>query len=123
MRLLDVGVDVEGELFKRALRSVPGSGEVWARYIRFLERASESMVSSELESIADAYNRALASGLLQKDMEQLIPVTLAYGSHVMRGIKPEEDFDQDAFASMIGAVEGAIDTVRKGEFVTLLCSA
>ena len=35
-RLLDVGVDVESELFKRALRSVPGSGEIWSRYIRFL---------------------------------------------------------------------------------------
>lgn len=23
-------------MFQRALRSVPGSGEVWARYIRFL---------------------------------------------------------------------------------------
>jgi hypothetical protein len=112
MRLLEVSVDVEGELFKRALRSVPGSGEVWAKYIRFLERALESMVSSELEDVAGAYNRALAPELLQKDMEQLIPVTLAYGSYVMRGIKPE-DFDQDAFAAMIGAVEGAIDTTRK----------
>ena len=27
-------------LFRRATRSVPGSGEVWARYLRFLERTA-----------------------------------------------------------------------------------
>lgn len=31
-----MGLDVELETFRRAVRSVPGSGEVWARYIRFL---------------------------------------------------------------------------------------
>ncbi|KAF5338939.1 hypothetical protein D9611_008706 [Ephemerocybe angulata] len=110
LRLLDVGVDVEGELFKRALRSVPGSGEVWARYIRFLERASETMVSSDLEAVSNAYNRAINTGLIQKDMEQLIPVTLAYASYEKRQLTHEE-FDENAFASMIAAVEGAIQTI------------
>lgn len=75
-RLLEVGIDAEAELFKRALRSVPGSGEVWARYIRFLvcseqyfclgmalitfalwsqERASESMAAGDLESVASGF--------------------------------------------------------------------
>lgn len=31
-----MGPDVELEIFRRAVRSVPGSGEVWARYIRLL---------------------------------------------------------------------------------------
>jgi hypothetical protein len=35
-RLLNAGPDIELETFHRAVRSVPGSGEVWARYIRFL---------------------------------------------------------------------------------------
>lgn len=35
-RILDAGVDVELEMYRRAVRSVPGSGEVWARYIRLL---------------------------------------------------------------------------------------
>ncbi|KAJ2935129.1 hypothetical protein H1R20_g1982, partial [Candolleomyces eurysporus] len=103
-RLLEVGIDVELELFKRALRSVTGSGEVWARYIRFLERALETMAPSDLETVSDAYNRAINTGLFQKDMEQLVPVTLAYASFEKRQ-STSEDFDENAVASMIAAVE------------------
>ena len=70
----------------------PRSGEGGSTRVMLLERASESMVSSELEEVADAYIRALAPELLQEDMEQFVSVTLAYGSCVMRGTKPEEDF-------------------------------
>lgn len=35
-RQLEVGIDGEQELYQRAVRSAPGSGEVWARYIRYL---------------------------------------------------------------------------------------
>lgn len=34
LRLCDAGEALEEATLKRALRSVPGSGEIWARYIR-----------------------------------------------------------------------------------------
>jgi len=37
-RIGDAGNDIELAVLKRAVRSVPGSGEVWARYIRLLVR-------------------------------------------------------------------------------------
>jgi len=37
-RITEAGEDLEFITLKRAVRSVPGSGEVWARYIRFLVR-------------------------------------------------------------------------------------
>lgn len=35
-RRAEADVPAQASLFQRVLRSVPGSGEVWARYIRFL---------------------------------------------------------------------------------------
>jgi hypothetical protein len=35
-RINEVGEDAELYTLKRAVRSVPGSGEVWARYLRYL---------------------------------------------------------------------------------------
>jgi hypothetical protein len=35
MHASDVGPKVEDDAYRRAVRSVPGSGEIWARYIRF----------------------------------------------------------------------------------------
>jgi hypothetical protein len=32
----EAGLDVELELVQRAVRSVPASGEVWARYMRII---------------------------------------------------------------------------------------
>ncbi|KAF8187329.1 hypothetical protein K438DRAFT_1972957 [Mycena galopus ATCC 62051] len=36
VRILEAGISVELDILQRALRSVPGSGEVWAQYIRSL---------------------------------------------------------------------------------------
>jgi hypothetical protein len=39
-RILEAGINAELGILQRAVRSVPGSGEVWARYIRCLVRTS-----------------------------------------------------------------------------------
>ena len=38
-RLQEIEVEAQATTFQRALKSVPASGEVWARYMRFLVRA------------------------------------------------------------------------------------
>lgn len=55
-RLLDASLDERREVFRRAIRSVPGSGEVWARYIRFL------VIQFVLSAIQD-YSRFLKERL------------------------------------------------------------
>jgi hypothetical protein len=37
-RILEAGINAELDILQRAVRSVPGSGQVWARYIRCLVR-------------------------------------------------------------------------------------
>ena len=37
-RIQEVDVEAQASAFQRALKSVPASGEVWARYMRFLVR-------------------------------------------------------------------------------------
>lgn len=37
-RIQEAEVEAQATAFQRALKSVPASGEVWARYIRFLVR-------------------------------------------------------------------------------------
>ncbi|TFK27991.1 RNA-binding protein Prp24 [Coprinopsis marcescibilis] len=112
MRILDVELDTERELYTRALRSVPTSGEVWARYVRFLERASSAMEApQELESIPDAYNRALLTGFFQSDMEQIIPLTLAYAGSEFRKVKAGE-VDDSTLPTLIVAVESAMEVVQ-----------
>lgn len=49
-RIQAVGISVESELYGRALRSVPGSGEVWARYIRFLVGVTGSLTCGILNA-------------------------------------------------------------------------
>lgn len=48
-RINQATTKVQHETFKRAVRSVPGSGEVWARYIRYLERGQDT---EDTESVA-----------------------------------------------------------------------
>ena len=100
-------------VFTRASRSVPGSGEVWARFIRFLVgndlwpskhtnldsfRSPKRMRTTPwtgeslfqvsriqwprlLDSLTargeGLYTRGLATGLIQKDVEQIVAIVLA----------------------------------------------
>ncbi|KAH0831905.1 hypothetical protein J3R83DRAFT_12788 [Lanmaoa asiatica] len=121
------GID-EGDLartIQRATRSVPGSGEVWARYIRHLERRAEvdpeDALMDDSESIsADAYQRALSTNLFTKtnpkgpdlDPEQIIPLVLARAGAEKRGIEAGKG-DENAFSTLIKVVEDGLVMVRQ----------
>jgi len=57
LRILDVAWDTQLTILKRAIRSVPGSGEIWARHIRLRERLEDAEVEEELESIEGTLTR------------------------------------------------------------------
>ena len=53
--------EIQHRTYKRAARSIPGSGEMWARYMRFLERTKDEVSEEDepnRETVAGA--RALA---------------------------------------------------------------
>ncbi|KAF7301263.1 ATP-dependent DNA helicase PIF1 [Mycena indigotica] len=104
-RILGVGTEDELGIFLRAVRSVPGSGETWARYLRCLERAGEA-------SVADIYDKALSSNLLQSNVEELVPLILARGSYEKRLFESSEG-DEDRFVTLVATLEAGVDLVRK----------
>ncbi|EPQ51022.1 hypothetical protein GLOTRDRAFT_66218 [Gloeophyllum trabeum ATCC 11539] len=115
LRQDDAEDTVQLKVLKRATRSVPGSGEVWARYFRFLEKIADDEEPDEdldiPENVADAYTRAMSTNLIQKDVEQIIPVVLARAGHWKRQImsgKAEPDLE-----GLIKVLEEGIAMVRK----------
>ncbi|KAF4617844.1 hypothetical protein D9613_006080 [Agrocybe pediades] len=112
MRILEVGVDIELDIYRRAVRSVPGSGEVWARFIRFLERVSGSEEAPEgLETVAEIYNRAIDAKMITTDVEQLVPVVLARAAYERRLL--EAGADEDALPTLIGVLDSGIGQAYK----------
>ncbi|KAL4073262.1 hypothetical protein V8B97DRAFT_1953447 [Scleroderma yunnanense] len=111
-------------VLRRAVRSVPGSGEVWARYIRYLERSngldSEDESMEDTETIQDVYNRALSTNLFTKtnaadpdrDPEQIIPLVLAHASAEWRAIQTGNGGDE-AWANLVKVVEDGLVMVRQ----------
>ncbi|EIW80918.1 hypothetical protein CONPUDRAFT_103939 [Coniophora puteana RWD-64-598 SS2] len=100
----------EMQVLRRAIRSVPGSGEVWARYIRFLERKlDQDEEIEEVEKVTDAYDRAFATGLFSKDPAQIIPLVLSRAGFEKRQLEAQKS-DGD---SLLKVVEDGIALVRK----------
>ncbi|KAJ6512063.1 hypothetical protein C8R47DRAFT_1033985 [Mycena vitilis] len=110
-RILEAGVNAELEVMLRAVRSVPSSGEVWARYIRCLERA-EDQGEASVPSISDIYDKALSTNLLQSDVEQLVPLLLARAGYDKRRFEANAG-DEDKFVTMVAALETGIELVHK----------
>ncbi|KAI6145673.1 hypothetical protein EDD17DRAFT_1653003 [Pisolithus thermaeus] len=110
-------------LLRRATRSVPGSGEAWARYIRHLEKNESDLAEDEsieeAESIQDAYSRALSTNLFTKlgkgspdrDPEQIIPLVLARASAEKHAIEAGRA-NEDSFADLVKIVEDGLVMVR-----------
>ncbi|KAF7422665.1 Splicing factor [Pleurotus ostreatus] len=100
--------EMELQVFKRATKSVPGSGEVWARYIRYLER----VVNSQDVPADHVYDKAMSTNLIQLDPEQIVPLTLAWAGHERRRIEAGAA-DEEAFATLINVLQQGISLVRK----------
>ncbi|KAG1745853.1 uncharacterized protein EDB91DRAFT_1119017 [Suillus paluster] len=122
-------VNLQGQtvhFWRRATRSAPGSGEVWARYIRFLEREQESgaiqegMDADDNEDIDAAHTRALSTNLFTRsgksdpeiDADQIVPLVLARAGAEKRAIEGGRA-GEDALATLIKVVEDGVILVRQ----------
>ncbi|KXN88177.1 hypothetical protein AN958_07636 [Leucoagaricus sp. SymC.cos] len=110
----EVGLDVELQVVQRAARSVPASGEVWARYMRIIvpetETDEEERSEEVKETVHDVFTKALETKVVQQDPEQLIPVILARAGYERRRIENGKS-DEDGLATMIGILESGIEMV------------
>ncbi|KAF9497742.1 hypothetical protein BDN71DRAFT_1504719 [Pleurotus eryngii] len=105
--------EMELQVLKRATKSVPGSGEVWARYIRYLERVVNSQdAPADRGSASDVYDKAMSTNLIHLDSEQIVPLILAWAGHERRRIEAGIA-DEEAFATLINALQQGISLVRK----------
>ncbi|KAF9778753.1 hypothetical protein BJ322DRAFT_1114093 [Thelephora terrestris] len=105
----------EKTAFTRASRSVPGSGEVWARFIRFLEsKEEEDDPMDGGETVSNVYARALSTGLIQKDIEQIVVIVLA-GAGAERRKAEASPEDQEAWVSLIKVLEEGIAMTRAAQ--------
>ncbi|KAF7331655.1 ATP-dependent DNA helicase PIF1 [Mycena kentingensis (nom. inval.)] len=126
-RILAVGVENELTIFQRAVRSVSGSGEVWARYIRCLvshlnergkrrfpvfQAGSPARHLEPSNALAEIYDKALSMNLLQEDVEQLVPVVLARGAFEKRLLEAS-DGDEDRLITLVATLEAGVELVRK----------
>ncbi|KAG2155888.1 uncharacterized protein EDB93DRAFT_58815 [Suillus bovinus] len=111
------------EFWRRATRGAPGSGEVWARYIRFLEREQESEDETDAgknEDIDAAYTRALSTNLFTRggksdpevDVDQIVPLVLARAGAEKRAVEAGRA-DANGLATLIKVTEDGIAMVRQ----------
>ncbi|KAJ3490444.1 hypothetical protein NLI96_g1424 [Meripilus lineatus] len=80
-------VDSEQRLkvFRRATRSTPGSGDLWARYFRFLEHTK-----SEDPAVSAAFESALSFTPILSDVDQLVPLVLSRAGYEKRKVEAGE---------------------------------
>ncbi|KAL5519977.1 hypothetical protein ACEPAG_1637 [Sanghuangporus baumii] len=111
LRMNNVDIDRQRAVLQRAVRSVPGSGAIWASYMRFLETA-ENDSNILLQSVAKIYNKAFSTGLLQKDVEDIIPVVQARAGLIKRTIM-ENDEVGDSVQLLFDVLSEGIARVRQ----------
>ncbi|OCH91935.1 RNA-binding protein Prp24 [Obba rivulosa] len=117
LRIQDVDDEISMATYNRALRSVPASGEVWARYMRFLERLDSDEVDSEIagrfsDDVLSAYEKAMSVGPLVTDAEQLVPVVLTRAGFEKRRLQ-SGDASENGFAAILDILTHGINRVRK----------
>ncbi|KAL7280196.1 hypothetical protein ACG7TL_006615 [Trametes sanguinea] len=110
LRQQDVEDDEQLLIYRRGLRSAPISGELYARYMRFLERALES--EEAVVEINSVYEKAQSVGPLEADVEQLIPLTIARAGFEKRLIEAGKAGEQ-GFDTLINILMNGITNVRK----------
>ncbi|KAL5501649.1 PRP24 [Sanghuangporus vaninii] len=111
LRMNNEDIDRRRAVLQRAVRSVPGSGATWASYIRFLESA-ENDSNTLLRSVAEVYNKAFSTGLLQKDVEDIVPVVVARAGLIKRTIMGNDEVE-DSVQLLFDVLSEGIARVRQ----------
>ncbi|KAH9890065.1 RNA-binding protein Prp24 [Cubamyces lactineus] len=98
------------QVFRRGMRSVPASGDFYARYLRFLERGLESEEAAG--EIHATYEKAQSIAPLQTDVEQLVALILARAGFEKRMIEAGKAGEQ-GFDTLVQIIMDGINRIRK----------
>ncbi|CDO70855.1 hypothetical protein BN946_scf184801.g48 [Trametes cinnabarina] len=110
LRQQDAEDDEQSLVYRRGLRSVPVSGELYARYMRFLERL---LVSEEAAAqIQAVYEKAQSVRPLLNEVEQIVPLTIARAGFEKRRIEAGKA-DEQGFDHLVQILMDGISRVRK----------
>ncbi|KAF9077529.1 hypothetical protein BDP27DRAFT_1311204 [Rhodocollybia butyracea] len=113
LRLLEVRQDRQVNFFKRAIRSVPGCGEIWAQYMRCVERYTDpEHVQESRDTITGLFAQACSVPQLLEDVEELTHLILARAGFEKRLIALGLS-DDETIPTLIGILESGIEMVRK----------
>ncbi|KAK2465199.1 hypothetical protein APHAL10511_002553 [Amanita phalloides] len=110
LRILNAERDAQLTVLKRATRSIPGSGEIWARYIRLLERLESFDIGEDIENVEDIFNRAFDTKLIQQDVDQIVAITLSRAGYERRRLEAG-NHQNDTLTTLIGILESGIQFV------------
>ncbi|KAI0771140.1 RNA-binding protein Prp24 [Trametes elegans] len=110
LRTQDVDPEQLLLIFRRGMRSVPASGELLARYMRFLERNMEA--EEALSEVNTVYEKAQSIAPLQSDVEQLVAAVLARAGFEKRLIEAGKAGKQ-GLESLVQILMDGITKVRK----------
>ncbi|PSR71958.1 hypothetical protein PHLCEN_2v12168 [Hermanssonia centrifuga] len=117
LRTNEVDDSAQLQTLTRATRSAPGYGDIWAQYIRFLERTSpvdqgeDADVSESEELIPAVYDSAIAIPVLNQNVEELVPVVLARAGWERR--RAEKGKTEEAYTVIVQILMDGIEKVRK----------
>ncbi|KAJ4482272.1 hypothetical protein J3R30DRAFT_3681497 [Lentinula aciculospora] len=113
MRLLNISQELQIDMFKRAVRSVPECGEIWARYIRCIERYTDpEHIHKGRDAVTGLFAQASAIPQLLQNVEQLVPLILARAGFEKRLIDLGLS-DDETIPALIGILESGMEMVRK----------
>ncbi|GJE88539.1 RNA-binding protein Prp24 [Phanerochaete sordida] len=124
LRQHDADEQAQLAIFGRAKRSIPGCGELWARYIRFMERTEHG------EDIDSIYSSAMSVSPLTADVDQLVSVVLAKASCDRHKAEDQEEVEYEAVLATllegVGKVRKASKTgdpqLRLEKYFSTLCT-
>ncbi|KAJ3976364.1 hypothetical protein EV361DRAFT_968793 [Lentinula raphanica] len=117
LRLLNAGQDQQVALFKRAIRSVPECGEIWARYIRCINTSRNDDKSYQASITLHSLNlfmQACTITQLIQNVDQLVSLVLARAGFEKRLIDLGIS-DDETIPTLIGILESGIEMVRKAQ--------
>ncbi|VDB84644.1 unnamed protein product [Peniophora sp. CBMAI 1063] len=99
-------------IYQRAVRSVPGYGEIWAKYIRFAEANPALIVAAQAEDAEALHNRAFATKLFNKDPEEIVPVVLARAGYEKRMLLSDQGDAETRLGNLLTVLEDGLQRVR-----------
>ncbi|KZV73245.1 hypothetical protein PENSPDRAFT_627695 [Peniophora sp. CONT] len=100
-------------VFQRAVRSVPGYGEIWAKYIRFAEANPALIVAANAEDVEALYTRAFATKRFNQDPEEIVPLVLARAGYEKRMLLSDQGDAETRLGNLLTVLEDGLQRVRE----------